>query len=474
MTGPSCLHLSDRRVDLARRAVVGPGGTERLTPLEHRFLVRLLEAGGRTVSRAALLRDVWGYHAALRTRADSLLVVRLRRKLEVDPARPVCLLTVTGVGYRLHLSATEDAADAAPLSDVASLLERARRACIGDGDVEASTVWEAADRQDSVDLRDALWRAAVELVARRAGPRFALAELQARIGPLPGAGESVGAHRLALGMEELILRVSLGDLDAAEALAERVMHHAAVRGDRQILGACLDRCATIARRRGDFERSEQLLLDALSHCAEDTLEGANALHNLGMTRLHLGRTDEARGPLDAARRCFDRLGAAVDAGNVVVSTASLALDAGRTAEAHRLAEQAAQQMARHGYARAEVHARTVVGLAHLLGGEPVAGAGALRRVVHLSERHGFVHECETATRFLGCALVLSGRSGEAVPLWRDAARRSPDDRMVARWLARETGAPVPPPPPLAAGLRARLDLAVDRMLTSRVRPPIPT
>ena len=54
------------------------------------------------VSRADLMRSVWGYDASIVSRTVDTHVVELRRKLEEDPAHPRHILTVRKAGYRLQ------------------------------------------------------------------------------------------------------------------------------------------------------------------------------------------------------------------------------------------------------------------------------------------------------------------------------------------------------------------------------------
>lgn len=57
---------------------------------------------GAPVRRETLLARVWGYESAPVTRTVDNYIVALRRKLEIDPARPRYLVTVGGIGYRLN------------------------------------------------------------------------------------------------------------------------------------------------------------------------------------------------------------------------------------------------------------------------------------------------------------------------------------------------------------------------------------
>ena len=71
-----------------------------LTLMEAKLLRHLIRSKGRTVSRKSILEDVWGLHEDTDTRAIDNFIVRLRRYIEKNPAKPQHLLTVRGVGYR--------------------------------------------------------------------------------------------------------------------------------------------------------------------------------------------------------------------------------------------------------------------------------------------------------------------------------------------------------------------------------------
>jgi DNA-binding response OmpR family regulator len=74
--------------------------TIQLTLMEAKLLRHLIRSKGRTVSRKSILEDVWGLREDTDTRAIDNFVVRLRRYVEEDPAKPRHVLTVRGVGYR--------------------------------------------------------------------------------------------------------------------------------------------------------------------------------------------------------------------------------------------------------------------------------------------------------------------------------------------------------------------------------------
>jgi DNA-binding response OmpR family regulator len=71
-----------------------------LTLMEASLLRYLVQREGQPVSRKAILENVWNLHEDTDTRAIDNFIVRLRRYLEDEPARPRHLQTVRGVGYR--------------------------------------------------------------------------------------------------------------------------------------------------------------------------------------------------------------------------------------------------------------------------------------------------------------------------------------------------------------------------------------
>lgn len=71
-----------------------------LTLMEANLLRYLIQHEGRVVSRKEMLEDVWALREDTDTRAIDNFIVRLRRYIETDAAKPQHLLTVRGVGYR--------------------------------------------------------------------------------------------------------------------------------------------------------------------------------------------------------------------------------------------------------------------------------------------------------------------------------------------------------------------------------------
>ncbi|GAC1035205.1 response regulator [Pseudomonas sp. No.21] len=110
------LHLGRFRVDLLRRRIYDPQGQDvNLTPGEFALLIGLIERRGNAISRHDLLHCVrrgQGTDEQVDVRTVDALVVRLRRKLELNANRPQLILTVYGKGYRL---ATDDELGSRPV-----------------------------------------------------------------------------------------------------------------------------------------------------------------------------------------------------------------------------------------------------------------------------------------------------------------------------------------------------------------------
>ena len=94
--------FNGRTIDFGKLELRVNGNTIHLTLMEAEFLRHLIQHNGKIVSRKSILEEVWGLHEDTDTRAIDNFVVRLRRYIEDDPAKPAHLLTVRGVGYRFE------------------------------------------------------------------------------------------------------------------------------------------------------------------------------------------------------------------------------------------------------------------------------------------------------------------------------------------------------------------------------------
>ena len=99
-TAPPPLTLGPLSVDPGAYRVLRGGEEVPLTVTEFRLLYELARHAGQVLTRDQLLELVWGYTYLGDSRLVDVHVQRLRTKIEEDPARPVLILTVRGVGYR--------------------------------------------------------------------------------------------------------------------------------------------------------------------------------------------------------------------------------------------------------------------------------------------------------------------------------------------------------------------------------------
>jgi two-component system alkaline phosphatase synthesis response regulator PhoP len=92
--------FSDVTVDFTRMQVTRAGQTVALTSQEFKMLKFMVQNPERVISREELLNEVWGYQNYPTTRTVDNHLLKLRQKLEKDPANPVHFRTVHGAGYR--------------------------------------------------------------------------------------------------------------------------------------------------------------------------------------------------------------------------------------------------------------------------------------------------------------------------------------------------------------------------------------
>jgi two-component system KDP operon response regulator KdpE len=62
-----------------------------------------VQHAGKVVTQTQLLKEVWGPAYSAESHYLRVYMSQLRRKIEIDPARPRYLLTEPGVGYRLKV-----------------------------------------------------------------------------------------------------------------------------------------------------------------------------------------------------------------------------------------------------------------------------------------------------------------------------------------------------------------------------------
>ena len=97
---PATYRFGHCDVDFNSMSVRCKGQPVLLTAHEFKLLKFFTENTGRVLSREVLRNQVWGFHSYPNTRTVDNQILKLRQKLEPDPANPSHFLTVHGAGYK--------------------------------------------------------------------------------------------------------------------------------------------------------------------------------------------------------------------------------------------------------------------------------------------------------------------------------------------------------------------------------------
>jgi DNA-binding response OmpR family regulator len=92
--------FADCEVDFRKMTVRRNGAPVVLTAHEFKLLKFFTDNAERVLTRDVLLNEVWGYNFYPTTRTVDNQILKLRQKLEPDPANPKHLLTIYGAGYK--------------------------------------------------------------------------------------------------------------------------------------------------------------------------------------------------------------------------------------------------------------------------------------------------------------------------------------------------------------------------------------
>ncbi|MDP2916198.1 MAG: response regulator transcription factor [Candidatus Aminicenantes bacterium] len=97
---PEAYSFGDVEVDFSHFKVRRKGKEVDLTSLEVEILKYFVAHRGEVVTREALLDKIWGYERFPTTRTIDNHILKLRKKIEEDPAHPKYIFSVYGAGYR--------------------------------------------------------------------------------------------------------------------------------------------------------------------------------------------------------------------------------------------------------------------------------------------------------------------------------------------------------------------------------------
>jgi two-component system alkaline phosphatase synthesis response regulator PhoP len=97
---PKVYSFGDIEIDFAQFKVRRKGKELYFTSLEMEILKYFIAHRGEVVARNDLLDKIWGYESYPTTRTIDNHILKLRKKIEEDPAHPQYILSVYGGGYR--------------------------------------------------------------------------------------------------------------------------------------------------------------------------------------------------------------------------------------------------------------------------------------------------------------------------------------------------------------------------------------
>jgi DNA-binding response OmpR family regulator len=87
-------------IDFEKCCATKDGKSLDLTAKEYDILRLMIRHRGEVISRDRMLNEIWGYDAYPATRTVDTHIVKLRQKLEDDPADPKHILSIYGEGYK--------------------------------------------------------------------------------------------------------------------------------------------------------------------------------------------------------------------------------------------------------------------------------------------------------------------------------------------------------------------------------------
>ncbi len=104
-TAARLLRAASLELDRSSCEVRLDGSPLTLTATEFRLLEFLMSRPGVVFSREQLLDSVWGHDRAVTDRTVDVYILRLRQKIEADPANPALIRSVRGFGYSFNVTA---------------------------------------------------------------------------------------------------------------------------------------------------------------------------------------------------------------------------------------------------------------------------------------------------------------------------------------------------------------------------------
>lgn len=97
---PSILEFGSLSIDMKSHVVKRDYQIIRLTSTEFSLLSLLARNCGRVLTHQYILKEIWGFSYQEQTQYLRVFIAQLRKKIELNPARPKLIITESGIGYR--------------------------------------------------------------------------------------------------------------------------------------------------------------------------------------------------------------------------------------------------------------------------------------------------------------------------------------------------------------------------------------
>lgn len=88
------------KIDYEKRKVFVKDEEVHLTPIEYKLLVLMIANKGKVLTHNYILKEIWGYAETGDSKSIRVFMASLRRKIEINTAKPRFILTEVGIGYR--------------------------------------------------------------------------------------------------------------------------------------------------------------------------------------------------------------------------------------------------------------------------------------------------------------------------------------------------------------------------------------
>ena len=88
------------KIDYEKRRVLVKEKEVHLTPIEYKLLILMVANKGKVLTHNYILKEIWGYSETGDSKSIRVFMASLRRKIELNTAKPRFILTEVGIGYR--------------------------------------------------------------------------------------------------------------------------------------------------------------------------------------------------------------------------------------------------------------------------------------------------------------------------------------------------------------------------------------